>query len=79
MGIWWNQTGGIGIIFRNKDVTENKNDYLFVDDDLTSDCKPIPEKVFENMPPRKGKEIIGTFGVFNIKDFERNVRGLKNV
>lgn len=67
------------MIFRNKDVTENRNDYLFVDDILMPDCEPIPKKVFENMPPRKGKEISGTFGIFNIKDFEKNVRGLENV
>ena len=53
-----------------------KNRYLFVDD-LFGVGEPIPEELLKSMPPIKGKVISGTFGIFNIKDFERIAGGLK--
>lgn len=56
------------------------NDYLFVDDMLDINEKPILKESLEKYPLlRKGKVISGTFGVFNIKDFERISGGLKYV
>lgn len=56
------------------------NDYLFVDDMLDINEKPISKESLEKYPiPQKGKVISGTFGVFNIKDFERATGRLKDV
>lgn len=54
--------------------------YLFVDDMLDINEKPIQKELLEKYPiPQKGKVISGTFGVFNIKDFERTAGRLKDV
>lgn len=59
---------------------ENKNGYLFVDDILETDTKLVTKEFLEKYPiPQKGKLISGTFGTFNIKDFERIVGRLKYV
>lgn len=47
------------------------NDYLFVDDMLDINEKPIPKEHLENMPiPQRGNVISGTLGTFRIKDLE---------
>lgn len=67
------------MIFRNKNVTADKSG-LFVDDMLDANEKPISKESLEKYPiPQKGKVISGTFGVFNIKDFEKTVGRFKNV
>lgn len=54
-----------------------ENNYLFVDDMLGINEKPIPKELLENMPvPQRGKVISGTFGTFNINEFEK-VAGVK--
>lgn len=59
---------------------ENKNNYLFVDDMLYINEKQISKESLEKYPiPQKGKVSSGTFGVFNIKDFERAVERFKDV
>lgn len=59
---------------------ENRSNYLFIDDMLNINEKPIPKEPLEKYPvPQKGKVISGTFGVFNIKDFERVSGRLKDV
>lgn len=56
------------------------NDYLFVDDMLDINEKPIPKELLENMPmTQRGKVISGTFKTFNIKEFEKVEGGLKDV
>lgn len=56
------------------------NNYLFVDDILNTDIKPIPKELLENMPvPQKGSVISGTFRTFNIREFEKVAGGLKDV
>lgn len=56
------------------------NDYLFVDDMLDINEKPIAKELLENMPvPQRGKVISGTFGTFSIKEFEKVAGGLKDV
>lgn len=56
------------------------NDYLFVDDMLDINEKPISKESLKKYPiPQKGKVISGTFGLFNIKDFENVSGGLKDV
>lgn len=56
------------------------NDYLFVDDMLDINEKPIPKESLENTPiPQKGSVISGTFGTFSIKEFEKISGGLKDV
>lgn len=48
---------------------KNKKGYLFVDDILETETKPIPKEFLEKYPiPQKGKVISGTFGVFSIKN-----------
>lgn len=55
-------------------------DYLFVDDMLDINEKPISKELLENMPvPQKGSVIRGTFGMFSIKEFEKIAGGLKDV
>lgn len=57
-----------------------ENNYLFVDDMLDINEKPIAKELIENMPaPQKGSVISGTFGTFSIKEFENVAGGLKNV
>lgn len=57
-----------------------ENNYLFVDDMLDINEKPIPKESLENMPaPQRGKVISGTFGTFRASEFEKNVGGLKDV
>lgn len=57
-----------------------ENNYLFVDDMLDINEKPIAKEHLENMPvPQRGKVIRGKFGTFNIKDFERITGRLKDV
>lgn len=56
------------------------NNYLFVDDILNTDIKPIPKELLEKYPiPQKGKVISGTFRTFSTKEFERDEGGLKDV
>lgn len=56
------------------------NNYLFVDDMLDINEKPIAKEHLENLPiPQRGKVISGTLGTFNIKEFERIARGPKDV
>ena len=56
------------------------NDYLFVDDMLDINEKPIAKESLENMTiPQRGKVISGTFGTFSIKEFEKISGGLKDV
>ena len=56
------------------------NDYLFVNDVLDINEKPIAKELLENMPiPKRGKVISGTFGTFSIKEFEKILGGLKDV
>lgn len=67
------------MIFRNKNVTADKRG-LFVDDMLDANEKPISKESLEKYSiPQKWKVISGTFGVFNIKDFERIVGRFKDV
>lgn len=67
------------MIFRSVDTNKDyKGSYLFIDD-LVGVGEPIPEELLESMPPIKGKTSSGTFGTFNVKDFERNAGGLKDV
>lgn len=57
-----------------------ENNYLFIDDMLDINEKPMPKELLEKYPiPQKGKVISGTFGVFNIKDFERVAERFKDV
>lgn len=54
------------------------NNYLFVDDMLDINEKPIPKEHLENMPvPQRGKVISRTFGTFSAKEFEKVAGGLK--
>lgn len=54
-----------------------ENNYLFVDDMLDINEKPIAKELLENMPaPQKGSVISGTF---SIKEFEKISGGLKDV
>lgn len=54
---------------------ENKSGYLFVDDIIDTDTNTIPKELFEQYPmPQRGKVLSGTFGTFNINDFENAVR-----
>lgn len=56
-----------------------ENNYLFIDDMIDINEKPISKEFLEKYPiPQKGKVISGTFGVFNIKDFERVAGRLKD-
>lgn len=56
------------------------NNYLFIDDMLDINEKPMSKEFFEKYTiPQKGKIIGGTFGIFDIKDFERIAGGLKDV
>lgn len=56
------------------------NNYLFVNDMLDINEKPIPKELLEKYSiPQKGKIISGTFGTFNINEFERIAGGLKDV
>lgn len=56
------------------------NNYLFVDNMLDINEKPIAKESLENLPiPQRGKVIYGTFGTFSIKEFEKVTGGLKNV
>lgn len=67
------------MIFRSANTDKDyKSGYLFVDD-LIGVGEPIPEELLKTMPPTKGKVISGTFGTFNIKDFDRIVGRLKDV
>ncbi len=57
-----------------------ENNYLFVDDMLDINEKPIPKELLENIPaPQRGKVISGTFGTFSIKESEKVAGGLKDV
>ena len=68
------------MIFRNKDIKPEKSGCLICDDLLNIGSEPIPKELLENMPiPQKGKVISGIFGMFSIKEFEKNVGGLKDV
>ncbi len=68
------------MIFRNKDIEPEKAGYLICDDLLNADLELIAKELLENMPiPQKGKVISGTFGTFNIKEFEKISGGLKDV
>ncbi len=59
---------------------EIKNNYLYVNDILDTDEKPIPKELLENMPiPQRGKVFSVTFGRFNSKEFEKISGGLKDV
>lgn len=52
-----------------------ENNYLFVDDMLDINEKPIPKELLEKYSiTQKGKVISGTLGTFNIKEFERIAR-----
>lgn len=56
------------------------NDYLFIDDMLDINEKPMTKELLENMPAaQRGKVISGTFGTFSIKEFEKVAGGLKDV
>lgn len=49
-----------------------ENNYLFADDMLDINEKPIVKELLENMPiPQKGSVISGTFGTFSISEFEK--------
>lgn len=68
------------MIFRNKYIAKNKNDYLFVGDIIDTDIETIEKEFLENKPIlQRGKVIIGTFGTFSIKEFKKAVGGLKDV
>lgn len=56
------------------------NDYLFIDDMLDINEKPMTKELLEKMPdPQRGKVINGTFGTFSIKGFEKISGGLSDV
>lgn len=66
--------------FRNKDIKPEKSGCLICDDLLNIALEPIPKELLENMKiPQRGKVISGTFGTFNIKEFEKVAGGLKDV
>lgn len=68
------------MIFRNKEVKTEKSGCLICDDLLNTDTEPIAKESLENVTaPQKGNLIRGTFGALGIKEFEKNVGGLKNV
>lgn len=49
-----------------------RTNYLFVDDMLDINEKPIPKESIENMPvPQRGKVISRTFGTFSTREFEK--------
>lgn len=53
------------------------NDYLFVDDMLDINEKPIAKELLENMPaPQKGSVISGTFST---REIEKVAGGMKDV
>lgn len=57
-----------------------ENNYLFADDMLDINEKPIPKESLEKMPvPQRGKVISGTFRTFSTKGFEKISGGLKDV
>lgn len=57
-----------------------KNNYLFIDDMLDINEKPISKEFLEKYSiPQKGKSISGTFRTFSIKEFEKVAGGLKDV
>lgn len=63
------------MIFRNKDIEPEKSGCLVCDDLIDINEKPISKESLEKYPiPQKVKSIGGTFGVFNIKDFENAIR-----
>lgn len=68
------------MIFRQIGAEDNVNSNgLFVNDMLTGNMKPISADIVEKFSPLpKGKIITGTFGIFNIKDFERMAERLKH-
>lgn len=68
------------MIFRNKDIKPEKSGCLICDDLLNAGLELIAKEHLENMPiPQRGNVISGTFGTFNIKEFEKVARGLKDV
>ena len=68
------------MIFRNKDIKPEKSGCLVCDDLFGTDEKLIAKEFLENMPiPKRGKVFSGTFGTFNIKDFERIAERLRDV
>lgn len=68
------------MIFRNKEIKPEKSGCLICDDLINADTEPIPKEYLENMPiPQRGNVISGTFGTFNMKEFEKAVGGLKDV
>lgn len=68
------------MIFRNKDIKQEKSGCLICDDLLNAGMEPIAKEHLENMPISQiGKVIRGTFGTFSIKEFENVAGGLKDV
>lgn len=68
------------MIFRNKDIKPEKSSCLICDDLLDIGLEPIPKELLEDMPiPQRGNVLSGTFGTFNIKEFEKVTGGLKDV
>lgn len=62
---------------------ESQNGYLFMEDLQSPVSDFVSEQFIKQMlaikPKKRGKVISGTFGTFNIKEFERSARGLKDV
>lgn len=68
------------MIFRNKDIKPEKSGCLICDDLIGTDLEPIAKELLENVPvSQKGSVISGTFGTFNINEFEKISGGLKDV
>lgn len=68
------------MIFRSEDIKPEKYGCLVCDDMFETEEKPIAKELLENMPiSQRGKVISGTFGTFNIKEFERIAIGIKDV
>lgn len=68
------------MIFRSKDIKPEKSGCSICDDLLNIVLEPIPKELLEKYSiPQKGKIISGTFGTFNINEFERIAGGLKYV
>lgn len=62
---------------------ENQNGYIFTDDLQSPVSDFVSEQFMKQIlaikPNKRGKVISGTFGVFNIKDFESILGRLKDV
>lgn len=61
------------MIFRNKRAAADERG-LYVDDILEADFEIMPKEIIAKTPLPKGKVISGTFGKFNINDFENEIR-----